>query len=899
MLLVCGFATGAETKTTVGLVTLVNGDTFRGRLLPSDTAELIQWRADEFLDPFTFPTGAIKSIRFPAEPAGKASGQFIVQCTDGDVIVGDIVYWDGKRVVVRAESLGDLAIRTDTIADINRLKNDGRSLVTLVTGLKNWEFADGWIESGEYLVAHRPGATLNGDFQLPDRAVVDLELSWAGVADFVVALAADPAAEFDSSTDGWRLESIENQLAIVREGTATAQVRLIADLNNQTSIRLIAYIDQRAGEIRLWQPDQGKLTRISDQSLSTSGSGIRVINHGRKIELRRLFVRPWLGEKPGARSEQAFRMQLSDGRMISTAIERFDPDSKAIIVGQGTTQTEFKLAEVTSAHFADQAESGRQPRSVFRLNGGIQLSGEVVRVDEGYWIVKDAKYVDQLRVTQNQVHLVAFSATLEGSEQFTETPGAFRDRRRVGRFESNGHHHLGSFATSVTDSGDGLSSLAWRPLASSSAARLRADVSGQIVYLNQTRDRQRQSRGSAAPPPPPALRLRGDMSFGELFLQSVDRVQAGRARRDQHLIHLCSGDRIACRIESIDSSGVTLSTLARENVLIPHVNIKAIELVNKAPIPELSEAKRQRLLTLPRLQKSTPPTHLLVSQDGDFLRCRLLRADQRTVVVEVQMEELVIPRDRVTHVIWLHPNESRSENSMPDRYRGFVQALSSDGSRVTFLPTASTRSALSGISPVSGSCTVELSKINQLVLGTRIADEAADLAYSDWKLTPAKLPLVMQDSQPGGKAVDESMLLGKQAPDILLERLDGGRFQLSSYRGRILVLDFWASWCAPCIQTMPLVDQAIAAYDATKVALVAINLEERREVVRDALQRLDLDMVVALDTDGVTARPYQADAIPQTVVIDAGGKIAGVIVGGGADAVTRVKAVVDQLLNSQ
>ena len=59
-----------------------------------------------------------------------------------------------------------------------------------------------------------------------------------------------------------------------------------------------------------------------------------------------------------------------------------------------------------------------------------------------------------------------------------------------------------------------------------------------------------------------------------------------------------------------------------------HEEIKAIEYVTNAPPPDLEAAKRERLLTIPRLQKSAPPTHLLCSHSGDFLRCRLIDANE-------------------------------------------------------------------------------------------------------------------------------------------------------------------------------------------------------------------------------------------------------------------------------
>jgi len=134
------------------------------------------------------------------------------------------------------------------------------------------------------------------------------------------------------------------------------------------------------------------------------------------------------------------------------------------------------------------------------------------------------------------------------------------------------------------------------------------------------------------------------------------------------------------------------------------------------------------------------------------------------------------------------------------------------------------------------------------------------------------------------KVAATSSYLGVTAPDFALEDLEGNTVRLSDFRGKVVVLNFWASWCPPCKAEMPDLDQIAAELGVDDFGvLLAVNLTDgSRETESKARQYIKdnrFSMPVLLDKGTKTADNYSINSIPTTFIIDQEGRIYTYVVG--------------------
>ena len=121
-------------------------------------------------------------------------------------------------------------------------------------------------------------------------------------------------------------------------------------------------------------------------------------------------------------------------------------------------------------------------------------------------------------------------------------------------------------------------------------------------------------------------------------------------------------------------------------------------------------------------------------------------------------------------------------------------------------------------------------------------------------------------------ARSQALAAGDAAPVLELEGL-AGPVSLAVLQGRVVLLDFWASWCPPCRQSFPWMDQMLARHGGAGLAVVAVNLDRQRAYAEQFLRAVPSRATIAFDPAGDTPRRFGAKAMPTSFIIGRDGRV--------------------------
>ncbi len=119
----------------------------------------------------------------------------------------------------------------------------------------------------------------------------------------------------------------------------------------------------------------------------------------------------------------------------------------------------------------------------------------------------------------------------------------------------------------------------------------------------------------------------------------------------------------------------------------------------------------------------------------------------------------------------------------------------------------------------------------------------------------------------------QAVELNQLAPDFTLKSMSGENLRLEEFRGKVVLINFWASWCGPCRQEMPILDRIHQRYKPTGFSVLGINVESDPRKARKIAERVGVAFPLVLDQSQTVSKAFDVQAMPYTVLLDRDGMV--------------------------
>lgn len=136
------------------------------------------------------------------------------------------------------------------------------------------------------------------------------------------------------------------------------------------------------------------------------------------------------------------------------------------------------------------------------------------------------------------------------------------------------------------------------------------------------------------------------------------------------------------------------------------------------------------------------------------------------------------------------------------------------------------------------------------------------------------------------------------APDLSLKMLDNSSVKISDFKGDVVYVDFWATWCPPCRKSFPWMEEVQQRYKDLGFKVLAVSLDTKRAVIDQFLETMDVHFAIAHDPSGETASAYNVKGMPSSYLIDRKGNIHMTHMGFNSNDKTKLETEIKNLLTA-
>jgi thiol-disulfide isomerase/thioredoxin len=855
------------------------------------------------------------------EPANSLGEHpFCAELTTGEIVSGQLISIQSDRIELDVQQIGKVSIPTKELRYLLRLIPGGSEAVQVLSA-QDWEQvlpatrngrATKWYLKAGEISTDTSGTTITQWAQLPELATIDLDVAWdQGSPNWWLTLGEPRRMEL-------QVRKLQNKkilnVTLLLENSADADVTTIQlPYEEDQSIKLRLLCDANKGVYVLMKDNQvlGRLkgnikerfvgrTKISFTNTALGVLTLRDLRISRNAFSLPSEVAQSDGNLAGAR--QTEWMTKARGTFFGSIVG--DPQNAGLAVKvQGIEKTPLSLefSEIERIEFPVVDLPPSNMTSI-ELSNGLRYATSRLesRMDDTFNGVEIELSGKKLQIPLTQIKRISKRpvANLDSTQP---------EKSVVQRLITDDAVSTGRISSVVEQSPESRT-FGWQAKHAISSVPLNPKSDGAIepVLPQSAGSSQRRTRATE---PVAVVRADGlpvENDFGRPL------------KPEDPSLFLFSGDCFPAVIRRGDAEEFYFESSLFPKQSISQSLVRGLRFVDYRGIDKLDRATRLRLLTLPRVQRSNPPTHLVVSRDGDLLRGKMILFDRDQLVMDVRGEERTVLVKNIAELIALDPapelsNPSEpSENTEPDQANkepsqeaqqvaqaDVYQINLEQGARVSIQPVSVDTDSLKGIHPQLGECSLPWSSVVRISLGAAIAMDASQNRFGKWKLQHAPDPkFVSEPDGPNDRPNDtpQMRMIGQGAPEFDLMKLDGTPYKLKENRGKIIILDFWATWCGPCIRSIPTLIEVSREYKDSGVELVLVNCEEPEARVRPFLERLKSIPTVVLDSDGSVGKQYNVAAIPQTVLIDRDGGIVEVFIGASDENEQLLRKKIDELL---